>query len=154
MSIVRDAFGVHHKVTLESGREFKVPKWGVRKMLDLSETIASIVQDLFGLIDTKEEMSMGEVVGLVPELMKSSAEDFARVVESSLTLKAGRKQITLAQIMGDDEDDDENLMWDEFVELSLAIINVNMSPKTLGKLKALALEGPLGRLQSPKESTP
>lgn len=153
---VRTAFGVEQQATLESGRSFLIPKWSPRKMIHLGESIARVVSSVMNLIsreaDDDGSVDTRQFIEAIPRVLSDSAEDFARIIEGSLTLKGGQKQITFSQIMGDDEDDDENLSWDEFAELAITIVNVNLNPKTLGKLKALAAGGFLNRIQG--KSTP
>lgn len=152
---VRTAFGVEKKVTLESGREFRIQKWSVRKIIHLSESISSVIENVFEVLrkSGNEEVSIADLIGAIPQVLQASAEDFARIVESSLTLKGGEKQITFEQILGDDEDDPENLDWDEFAEVAMEIINANLTVKTMGKFKAL-LTGSLTRLGVSQEKNP
>lgn len=149
---------MQQRVELESGRSFIVPKWSVKKMIDLGHVISGIVQKLFDILeanssedDDLENIKVGTLLSALPHLVSEASTELATVIESSLTLPGGEKQITVDQILGTDETDSKNLDLDEFPDILMAIVERNLTPKTVGKWKTL-LSGGMGALTgSPKK---
>lgn len=158
---VHTAFGIERQVELESGRSLVIPKWSVVKAIRMGESISGIMREFWALFerrmddDGNVEIDVKSIIEAIPELLHSCADDIATVMEESLTLKGGKKQLTKNQILGVDEEDPDNLDLDEFPEVLGAIIERNITEKTVGKWKGLLMNS-LGALtrEEPKKAQP
>jgi len=165
---VMTAFGVEREVILESGRKLLVPKWSVKKMIHMGTAISNIVSNLLNILKSRKsdeyeaavkealakglkngdegwpeeeafnEADVGDFIVALPELMMRCADDLSIVIVESLTLQGGRQQLTKEQVFGDAED---ALSIDEFPEVLQAIVETNLTEKTVKKWKNLLGSG-------------
>lgn len=163
-SKVQSAFNAPATITLESGRDIQIPKWGVKKLMRLGTVIANIIERFFVILRKRKQLSYDDAVadakqdGLeegdegfptrdqfetaqlndffvaLPDLMQRCADDLGTLVVEGLTLPNGEQQLTMEEVMGEGENP---LTIDEFPEVLAKIIEVNVTEKTVKKWKGL-----------------
>ena len=143
---VRTVFGVNSKVELENGRSIQIPKWGVLKIISLGETISAIVGDFMDVLQSEGleadgEVEVKKILELLPHVLKRSANKLAELVESGTTLPGSVVQITKEEVLGTSEDESVHCTIDDFLDILSAMIEKNLSEKTVGKFKSLMARG-------------
>lgn len=165
-SPVSSVFSLERTVELECGRQIRIRRWSVSRAIAMSTMIASLAESLWkevgnqqaakynaavaeaqekGIPENDEEfpnpddfktVSEREIVASIPLLLEVAQERVADFVhECTKVGKNGVPQCSVEQILGNTD----NNPWtiDDFVDVLTTIIEMNITEKTVKKMKRL-----------------
>ena len=137
---IRKTMDVDPTIQLSNGNRVRIPKWSIRKAIEMSSTIARIVERFFRHLEKKgsgaTEVSIADFVSAIPEMLTGNLSDLTYVIVESLTLPNGTKQIEEDQLL-------DTLDMDDFCELIAGILDRNFGEKSMGKWKKILKKIPI-----------
>ena len=137
---IRKTMDVDPTIQLSNGNRVRIPKWSIRKAIEMSSTIARIVERFFRNLEKSggdsTEASLADFVSAIPEMLTGNLSDLTYVIVESLTLPDGKKQIDEDCLL-------DSLDMDDFCDLIAGILDRNFGENSLGKWKKILKKIPM-----------
>lgn len=138
-------FGEPEFVKIESGRMLRVEKWSVRKAMAMGKALSNILKRVFQMIESRGEKDfrLVDLIEAIPAIMESCSDELAFIVSESLRSDDG-PDLERDEIL-------DTFTLDDFADVLGAIIQKNITDRTLGKWSGLLQKLPL---TAEKEESP
>lgn len=137
---IRKTMDVDPTIQLSNGNRVRIPKWSIRKAIEMSSTIARIVERFFRNLekngDGSKEVSVADFIAAIPEMLTGNLSDLTYVIVESLTLPDGKKQIEEDALL-------DSLDMDDFCDLIGGILDRNFGENSMGKWKKIMKKIPM-----------
>ena len=140
-----ELFGAPEVVKTESGRVLRIEKWSVRKAMVMGKALSNILKQVFETVEKRgtEDFRVSDLIESVPSIMESCSDELAFIVSESLRSDDG-PDLERDEIL-------DTFTLDDFADVLGAIIQKNITDRTLGKWSGLLQKLPL---TAEKEESP